>query len=352
MIEELDENTLRDSFKDKQRRIERLEEHDMLKSTLSLQSLPLSLHQLSQFPGGESSEKLAGLKSKLTPETMSKASSIESLLQSSGNEIFDVIHKNRQRRMLDLIRIIDTKMMTHPSCHYNNNNDHFRRKKRDRTCRNFNPRNLRQNLHNQFLRKRLHNHKRVKTSFSKDSPLNESMSTLRTLDTSSYNSSLESIATHDAPIQSHLCRTTESFHFITKRSTVDPFKSNSDTIEMMQLKTNDTNHSISSTPVDHAVHESHSIFSISKMLDENELTNITNTANMTYNSCVSPPSSDHRQQDEASLSPSYPLPAVSPVVSKVCQLPATKTQPTASLHRRSSDSDLSVTPKGERLPSS
>ncbi|KAK1124756.1 hypothetical protein K0M31_006118 [Melipona bicolor] len=52
------------------------------------------------------------------------------------------------------------------------------------------------------------------------------------------------------------------------------------------------------------------------------------------------------QQDEASLSPSYPLPAVSPVVSKVCQLPATKAQPTASLHRRSSDSDLSVTPKG------
>ncbi|KAK1124757.1 hypothetical protein K0M31_006118 [Melipona bicolor] len=350
VIEELDENTLRDSFKDKQR-TERLEEHDVLKSTLSIQSLPLSLHQLSQLPGAESSGKLASLNSKLTPETMSKvSSSIESLLQSSGNEIFDVIHKNRQRRMLDLIRIIDTKMMAHPPCHNNNNNDHFRRKRRDRACKNFNPRNLRQNLHNQFLRKRLHNHKRVKTSFFKDSPLNESMSTLRTLDTSSYNSSLESIATHDAPIQSHLCRTTESFHsssnFITKRSTVDPFKSNSDTIEMMRLKTNDTNHSISSIPVDHAVHESHSIFSISKTLDENELTNITNTANMTYNSCVPPPSSDHRQQDEASLSPSYPLPAVSPVVSKVCQLPATKAQPTASLHRRSSDSDLSVTPKG------
>ncbi|CAL7940057.1 unnamed protein product [Xylocopa violacea] len=52
------------------------------------------------------------------------------------------------------------------------------------------------------------------------------------------------------------------------------------------------------------------------------------------------------QQDEASLSPSYPLPAVSPMVSKVCQLPMTKAQPTVSLHRRSSDSDLSVTPKG------
>lgn len=379
VIEELDENILRDSFKEKQR-TERLKEtHDVLKSTVSIQSLPLSLRRLSQFPGAEPSGK-STLNSKLTPETMSKASSsIESLLQSSGNEIFDVVHKNRQRRMLDLIRIIDTKMMAHPPCHSNNNDGHFRRIRREKACRNFNPRNLRQNLHNQFLRKRLRNHKRVAkatclSSFSKDSPLNESMSTLRTLDTSSYNSSLESIVIHDAPIQSHSCRTTESSHsrsnFITKRSTVDPsaceiaarelthcqrddtFHSNSDTIEMMQLKTNDnTNHSISSTPVDHAVRESHGIFSIiSKTLNENELTNITNTANMTYNSCVPPPSSDHRQQDEASLSPSYPLPAVSPVVSKVCQLPTTKPQPTASLHRRSSDSDLSVTPKGELLP--
>ena len=52
------------------------------------------------------------------------------------------------------------------------------------------------------------------------------------------------------------------------------------------------------------------------------------------------------QQDEASLSPSYPLPAVPSMVSKVCQLPPTKAQPAASLHRRSSDSDLSITPKG------
>ncbi|XP_017760711.1 PREDICTED: C2 domain-containing protein 5 [Eufriesea mexicana] len=52
------------------------------------------------------------------------------------------------------------------------------------------------------------------------------------------------------------------------------------------------------------------------------------------------------QQDEASVSPSYPLPAVPSMVSKICQLPTTKAQPTVSLHRRSSDSDLSVTPKG------
>lgn len=370
VIDEVDEITLKGSFKDKQN-TERLEEGDALKLTLLTRSLP-SLQQY-EFSTAESNSR-KDLDNKLTPETMSKtSSSIESLLQSSCNETFDVIHKNRQRRMLDLIRIIDTKMMVHP-LHHNNNDGHFRRKRRDRACRNINPRSLHQNLHNQFLKKHLRNHKRAKvtrvSSFSKDFPLGESMPTLRTPDTSSYNSSLESVIIYDTLIRSHLCRTTESFYsrdnFITKRSTVDPktyeiaakeltldaqssdsFKNDSNTIEMNQLKPKDTNHSTSFTSVDHAVHESHSICNIRKALDQDELTNITNTANMTYNSCVSPPSLDHRQQDEASLSPSYPLPAVPPMVSKVCQLPTTKAQPTAPLHRRSSDSDLSITPKGE-----
>ncbi|XP_071872637.1 C2 domain-containing protein 5 isoform X1 [Bombus fervidus] len=369
VIDEVDEITLKDSLKDKQY-IERLEEGHALKLTLLTQSLP-SLQQY-QFSTAELNSR-KDLDIKLTPETMSKtSSSIESLLQSSCNETFDVIHKNRQRRMLDLIRIIDTKMMVHP-LHHNNNDGHFRRKRRDRACRNISPRKLHQNLHNQFLKKHLHNHKWAKvtrvSSFSKDFPLGESMPTLRTPDTSSYNSSLESVIIYDTLIRSHLCRTTESFYsrdnFITKRSTVDPktyesaakeltqdtqssdsFKNDSNTIEMNQLKPKDTNHSTSFTSVDHAVHESHSICNIREALDQDELTNITNTANMTYNSCVSPPSLDHRQQDEASLSPSYPLPAVPPMVSKVCQLPTTKAQPTAPLHRRSSDSDLSITPKG------
>lgn len=203
-------------------------------------------------------------------------------------------------------------------------------------------------------------------SFSKDFFLNKSVPTLITPDTSSYNSSLESIIIHDPLVQSHLCRTTESFSskdsFITKRSTVNlcdvstrelildthsnnSFKNNNNIIELKQLKPKDTNYSMSSTSVDHVVHENHSICNIREILDQ-ELTNITNTANITCNSYVSPPSPNHRQQDEASLSPSYPLPAVPPMVSKVCQLPTTKAQPTASLHRRSSDSDLSVTPKG------
>ncbi|KOC62182.1 Uncharacterized protein KIAA0528 [Habropoda laboriosa] len=339
MIEEVDEITYRDSFKDKQRS-ERLEERDVLKSTLSTHSLP-SL----KFSTVDSNVKEDN---KMISDTMSKtSSSIESLLQSSETERLEITHKNRQRRMLDLIRIIDTKMMVHP------------------------------NLHNDFLKKRLHNYKHKKimrvSSFSKDLPLSESMLPPLTLDSSSYNSSRESIITRDILIQSHLCRTTESFRsrgssFITKRSTVnqrsheiaareltlidtqssDSLKNNnSSVIEMKRLKRKDTNQS--PPPVDHAVHESHSICNIREMSDHDELTNITNTANMTDNTCVSRPSPDHRQQDEASLSPSYPLPAVPPMVSKVCQLPTTKAQPTVSLHRRSSDSDLSVTPKGNSL---
>ncbi|XP_012536036.2 C2 domain-containing protein 5 [Monomorium pharaonis] len=78
----------------------------------------------------------------------------------------------------------------------------------------------------------------------------------------------------------------------------------------------------------------------------------TNNANMTYNSRVSRPSPDLRQQDEASISPSCPLPTVPTMAAKMSQSPATKTLASVPLHRRSSDSDLSVTPKGNSLGSS
>ncbi|KYN37705.1 hypothetical protein ALC56_07904 [Trachymyrmex septentrionalis] len=77
----------------------------------------------------------------------------------------------------------------------------------------------------------------------------------------------------------------------------------------------------------------------------------TNNANMTYNSRVSHPSPDLRQQDETSVSPSCPLPAVPTMAPKMSQSPATRTLANVPLHRRSSDSDLSVTPKGNSLGS-
>lgn len=54
-----------------------------------------------------------------------------------------------------------------------------------------------------------------------------------------------------------------------------------------------------------------------------------------------------RHQEEASFSPSYPLPTVpSSTTTKPLHSPATKTHNIIPLHRRSSDSDLSITPKG------
>lgn len=338
---------------------EKLEEENVRGApniSLSTQSLP-SLKQF-QVSTVESSAK-EDMNSRVTIESKT-SSSAESLIQSSSNEIYDVAHQNRQRRMLDLINIIDTKMMVQPEHINHNSGGRFRRKKRDKTYKNFNPQNLRKTLHNQFLRKHIRNYKQAEVMHSSQFPLNESVPASITPDSSSCNSSLENII-----IQPHLCRT-ELYHlsegFLTKRSTADlkfheiaareltvdtpssdSLKNNSGIIEMKQLKPDDTNISISPTSVDHAVHNSHSICNIEDVSSHNESTNITNTAN----SCVSYPSPNHRQQDEASLSPSYPLPAVPSMVSKVCQLPTTKAQPTVSLHRRSSDSDLSITPKGE-----
>lgn len=90
------------------------------------------------------------------------------------------------------------------------------------------------------------------------------------------------------------------------------------------------------------------IYNLKKASCHIDHTKPTNTANITHNSCVSRPSPDLRQQDEASISPSYPLPAVSSMTVKMSQSPATRTLANVPLHRRSSDSDLSVTPKGEK----
>lgn len=89
------------------------------------------------------------------------------------------------------------------------------------------------------------------------------------------------------------------------------------------------------------------IYNLKKASCHIDHTKPTNTANITHNSCVSRPSPDLRQQDEASISPSHPLPAVSSMTVKMSQSPATRTIANVPLHRRSSDSDLSVTPKGE-----
>ncbi|XP_076290248.1 C2 domain-containing protein 5 isoform X1 [Lasioglossum baleicum] len=365
-IEEIDNGPRRGSFKDMER-FDKMEEHNVLKFSTLSQSLP-SLHQF-QTPTIAESQIRENMASKATVDSVSKtSSSIESLIHSSCNDMHNTEYKNRQRRMLDLIKIIDTKMMDHPDGY--NNNDHYKlkRKKRDRLYRNIHLTNLRKSLHNKCLKRRLQVYKSSDIIY----PLNESILPPLTPDSSSYNSSLESIIISDTVTKSHSHRT-ESFSsrqsFTAERSVIDPrshelavkefivdtqssdsLRYSSGAIELKELKPIDTNKQSSSLPsIDRAVHNSNSICNISEVSDNDEFTNITNTANITDNSCVSRPSPDHRQQDEASVSPPCPLPAVPSMVSKVCQVPTTKAQPAVSLHRRSSDSDLSITPKGNSL---
>nr|XP_033334736.1 C2 domain-containing protein 5 isoform X1 [Megalopta genalis]XP_033334737.1 C2 domain-containing protein 5 isoform X1 [Megalopta genalis]XP_033334738.1 C2 domain-containing protein 5 isoform X1 [Megalopta genalis] len=363
--EETDNGSRRGSFKDIEQ-FDKLEEHNVLKFSTLSQSLP----SLQQFQASVIVESCIReiMDSKATIDSVSKtSSSIESLIQSSCNDVHNTEHKNRQRRMLDLIKIIDTKMMEHPDGY--NNNDHYKlkRKKRDRIYRNIHPTNLRKSLHNKCLKRRLQIYKSSDIIY----PLNESILPPLTPDSSSYNSSLESIIIGDTLMKSHSHRT-ESFSsrqsFITERSVIDlkshelaakeltvdtqssdSLRFSSGAIEMKELKPTDTNQLSSLPSIDRAIHKSYSICNINEISNNDEFTNITNTANITDNSCVSRPSPDHRQQDEASISPSCPLPAVPSMVSKVCQVPTTKAQPAVSLHRRSSDSDLSITPKGNSL---
>ncbi|EFN78199.1 C2 domain-containing protein 5 isoform X2 [Harpegnathos saltator] len=112
-----------------------------------------------------------------------------------------------------------------------------------------------------------------------------------------------------------------------------------------------TNQPSSSADMARTVRRCSSVCNLGGTLCHIDRTKPTNTANMTHNSCVSRPSPDLRQQDEAasSVSPSYPLPTVPSVAAKVSQSPANRTLANVPLHRRSSDSDLSITPKGNSL---
>lgn len=107
---------------------------------------------------------------------------------------------------------------------------------------------------------------------------------------------------------------------------------------------------VDATAVD-GIRKCSSVCNLGEALCHTDRAKPTNTANMTHNSCVSRPSPDLRQQDEtSSVSPSYPLPVVPSATARVSQSPATRTLASVPLHRRSSDSDLSVTPKGWYSP--
>ncbi|XP_024947797.1 uncharacterized protein LOC107274679 isoform X2 [Cephus cinctus] len=121
-------------------------------------------------------------------------------------------------------------------------------------------------------------------------------------------------------------------------------------LELRDLELRNTNGVSLLEPKKHemAVYKSQSAYSLREVRgDANEITKTTNAANHTDNLCVPCLPPFPRQPDEVSSSPANPLSAIpSAVVTKLSNSPVTKTNMAVPMHRRSSDSDLSITPKG------
>lgn len=259
----------------------------------------------------------------------------------------------RRRCMRDLIKLIDTKMMvsTHVTHHIEKHISlKSKRRKRDKkTCKISSKISLERFSSYSASTKRCASHKHRE----KDDP-SPHIPRVRSIP--------EYLSSHQRPISyatfrshgSSLTNLTDYHHTrvlsTTSSETLKKSSSRSKHDAVLSIssdacKTINTNHpSYDTTKV--ATCKCKSVCNLRVASCHIDCTKPTNTANMTY-TCVSRPSPDHRQQDEASASPSCPLPAVPSVAAKMSQSPATRTLASVPLHRRSSDSDLSVTPKGE-----
>ncbi|XP_048513656.1 uncharacterized protein LOC105693991 isoform X2 [Athalia rosae] len=100
------------------------------------------------------------------------------------------------------------------------------------------------------------------------------------------------------------------------------------------------------------VRKSHSECNLREVQDDVNITNSTNTANKTDNSCVPCYPDPPRHQTEGGALPATPSPAppTTPqppgLATKMSKSPVSKANTAVPIHRRSSDSDLSITPKG------
>ncbi|XP_020286341.1 C2 domain-containing protein 5 isoform X1 [Pseudomyrmex gracilis] len=264
----------------------------------------------------------------------------------------------RRRCMRDLIKLIDTKMMV--STHVTHRiKRHIslksKRRKRDKkTCKISSRISLERPSSYGASTKicASHKHREKNGSFSRSVPRVRSIPEYLSSDQRpisyatfrSYGSSLTNLTDcHRTRVLS--ATSSETLKKSSNRSNHDAVLS----ISSDPCKTINTNHpSYDATKV--ATCKCNSVCNLETASCHIDCTKPTNIANMTY-TCVSRPSPDHRQQDEASASPSCPLPAVPSVAAKMSQSPATRTLASIPLHRRSSDSDLSVTPKGNSLGS-
>ncbi|XP_011298320.1 uncharacterized protein [Fopius arisanus] len=123
----------------------------------------------------------------------------------------------------------------------------------------------------------------------------------------------------------------------------------SDAIPLSVIKKSTNSQCLDPKEIDISVHKSHSEDSLEDLQSHLSITNITNLAKMTDETRVASPPLNPRLQEESS-SPVHPPVFPASVGSKGTNTPATKLP--APLHRRSSDSDLSITPKGNSLAGS
>lgn len=294
-------------------------------------------------------------------------------------------HKFRQHSMLDLIKTIDAKMMVHDDLKDSTKN----KKRRDRGNLNSTPspdsirrsKLHRKNSRSKSPEKHHHHHHHHHTSHHSHptsplvvhsvtypintgkpspplTPVKESQLSCVSSTENLSNNNTAHCMNDPYPLCAknplYPCNIfdnsdeTEIHEIAAKQLTVD--HKNDLTHEIIAIPLNvikaisDTNTGTLLSPgeVDPSVHKSHSEGNLGKF--KNNLTKITNTANDIDNVCVPCPPLTARQQEEQSASPVHPAPGYpASMGTKVTNSPAPKTP----LHRRSSDSDLSITPKGK-----
>lgn len=304
--------------------------------------------------------------------------------------------KYRQHCMLDLIRTIDAKMMIHHTHHDRHDSTKSRRKKRDRHNASATP--SPDSIH------RTRSHRRRSRSRSPDRPHSHAKNQVSSLTTHSFpNSGTSSLASPSPNPQQDGQSCDSSYENLSRLNTNTPIimcasnESNAASKENTISLANDDRPDdrtasrqltaadgapvetaagaylsaelkvgleFVETPmsllvpndIDHPVSKSHSAGSLERLRESfPHITKITNDSNTIDDSCVPRSPLTPRQPDEQPQQSSSPVQSASALPSSLGSkvgttnsTAATKTSTAVpNMHRRSSDSDLSITPKGE-----
>lgn len=279
--------------------------------------------------------------------------------------------RNKQKRqcMLDLIKIIDTKMLVHSmrDRHRNDSSRSRRHRPRDKVATSLSP-------SPDSVRKSRSRRKTSRSRSPEESSLQSSAtgSSLARPNHSSASSpgSRHAVCTSPSAVLdeavpggdrgvAELSEVREDmvklFGNATPRSDLSDFNG-SELKELNKIEVeSSTNASSSLTKnkltVVSVVRKTHSDINLREVQEGVGKTNNTNTANTTDNSCVPCYPDPRRQQPEAVPPTSSPALPTTPTPAglannKISKSPAIKANSAVPIHRRSSDSDLSITPKG------